>query len=572
MISPRLPNRFLASTALALSLCAAGVSRAEDAPPPAPVPTEVAPADPAATPEAAAVDPSAAVVPADALTESVTKAQETADAAAAASTEATLSINVMWMLLAGFLVFFMQAGFAMVEAGFTRAKSVAHTMMMNMMVFCIGAVGYYLTGFAFMFGGVNHTYEPVNGLDAWAYSPITLGDWTGLLDNELIIGGHGIMGLSGFALAGLSANFGVLAFFLFQMVFMDTAATIPTGSMAERLNFKGFVVMSLWVSMFIYPIVAGWIWGGGWLANLGRSMGLGNGAVDFAGSGPVHMIGGATALAGAIVIGPRIGRFNSDGTANAIPGHNIPMGIMGTIILFFGWFGFNPGSSLGFTGAFHNLAVLAAVNTLLAGAAGGISAMCYMWFVHPNRKPDPGMSVNGLLAGLVAITAPCAFVDTWAALVIGLIAGVLVCFATFGLEKMKIDDPVGAVPVHLVNGAFGVLAVGIFANGNPDTAAWNGVATPVTGLLYGGTGQFLAQLTEAGTVALVVTSASYVFYKAVDGIGWLRSSAEDELSGLDMPEMGAPGYTTDDVVMHGSGSGSRFRGAISPVKKAAASK
>lgn len=572
MISPRLPNRFLASTALALSLCAAGVSRAEDAPPPAPVPTEVAPADPAATPEAAAVDPSAAVVPADALTESVTKAQETADAAAAASTEATLSINVMWMLLAGFLVFFMQAGFAMVEAGFTRAKSVAHTMMMNMMVFCIGAVGYYLTGFAFMFGGVNHTYEPVNGLDAWAYSPITLGDWTGLLDNELIIGGHGIMGLSGFALAGLSANFGVLAFFLFQMVFMDTAATIPTGSMAERLNFKGFVVMSLWVSMFIYPIVAGWIWGGGWLANLGRSMGLGNGAVDFAGSGPVHMIGGATALAGAIVIGPRIGRFNSDGTANAIPGHNIPMGIMGTIILFFGWFGFNPGSSLGFTGAFHNLAVLAAVNTLLAGAAGGISAMCYMWFVHPNRKPDPGMSVNGLLAGLVAITAPCAFVDTWAALVIGLIAGVLVCFATFGLEKMKIDDPVGAVPVHLVNGAFGVLAVGIFANGNPDTAAWNGVATPVTGLLYGGTGQFLAQLTEAGTVALVVTSASYVFYKAVDGIGWLRSSAEDELSGLDMPEMGAPGYTTDDVVMHGSGSGSRFRGAISPVKKAVASK
>ena len=187
---------------------------------------------------------------------------------------------------------------------------------------------------------------------------------------------------------------------MFQMVFMDTAATIPTGSMAERLNFKGFIWMSLWVSMFIYPIVGMWVWGGGWLANLGRTMGLGNGAVDFAGSGVVHMIGGAIALAGAIVIGPRIGRFNKDGTANAIPGHNIPMGILGTIILFFGWFGFNPGSALGFTGAFRNLAILAAVNTLLAGAAGGMSAMFYMWWFGPTKKPDPGMSVNGVLAGL----------------------------------------------------------------------------------------------------------------------------------------------------------------------------
>ena len=218
-----------------------------------------------------------------------------------------------------------------------------------------------------------------------------------------------------------------------------------------------------------------WVWGGGWLANLGRTMSLGNGAVDFAGSGVVHLIGGTIALVGAIVIGPRIGRFNKDGTANAIPGHNIPMGVLGTIILFFGWFGFNPGSSLGFVGGFRDLAIIAAVNTLLAGAAGGISAMFYMWWAGPTKKPDPGMSVNGVLAGLVAITAPCAFVDTWAAVVIGVVAGVIVCLATFALEKLHIDDPVGATPVHFVNGLWGVIAVGIFASANPASAGWNGV-------------------------------------------------------------------------------------------------
>jgi Amt family ammonium transporter len=350
------------------------------------------------------------------------------------------------------------------------------------------------------------------------------------------------------------------------MVFMDTAATIPTGSMAERMNFKGFILMSLWVSMFIYPVVAMWVWGGGWLANLGRTMGWGNGAVDFAGSGVVHLIGGATALAGAIVIGPRIGRFNKDGSANAIPGHNIPMGVLGTIILFFGWFGFNPGSALGFTGPFRDLAILAGVNTLLAGAMGGITAMFYMWWFGPGKKPDPSMSVNGVLAGLVAITAPCAFVDTWAALVIGGFAGVLVCWATFAIEKMRIDDPVGAVPVHMVNGIWGVLAVGIFASGNPATAAWNGVPTPVTGLLYGGTTQIIAQLTQVVAVALTVTILSFIFFKIVNAIGWLRSKPADELAGLDLPEMGAPGYTNDDVVMHGGLLGGRIRGSTSPMR------
>ncbi|HNB41237.1 MAG TPA: ammonium transporter [Anaerolineales bacterium] len=461
-----------------------------------------------------------------------------------------LGVNMLWMLLGGFLVFFMQAGFALVETGFTRNKNVVHTMMMNMMVFCIGAVGYWLTGFAFQFGGVNAAYPEVSTVGAiageWAHSPITLGDWSGLLATPLLrFGQFGLLGGSGFALAGVEANAGILAFFLFQMVFMDTAATIPTGSMAERLKFSGFVVMGLWVSMFIYPLVAGWIWGGGWLQNLGRIAGLGNGAVDFAGSGPVHMIGGCVGLAGAIVLGPRIGKFNKDGSANSIPGHNITIGVLGTIILFFGWFGFNPGSSLGFLGGFRNLAVIAAINTLLAGAAGGVSAMTYMWLFGPTKKPDAGMSVNGILAGLVAITAPCAFVAPWAAVVIGTIAGVLVIWASTALEKLKIDDPVGAVPVHMVNGAWGVLAVGIFANGNPDTAAWNGMESAVTGLIYGGTTQIVAQLAEVVSIFVVVVGLSWVFFKAMYALKLMRVSREDELAGLDLPEMGSLAYPVD---------------------------
>jgi Amt family ammonium transporter len=473
-----------------------------------------------------------------------------------------LSVNVLWVLVTGFLVFFMQAGFALVETGFTRNKNVAHTMMMNMMVFCIGALGYWLTGFAFQFGGVNFTYPAINGLGAWAFSPTTLGSWTGLLDKPLLIGGSGVLGLSGFMLAGLSANVGVLAFFLFQMVFMDTAATIPTGAMAERFKFVGFALMGLWVSMFIYPLVGNWVWGGGWLANLGRTLGWGNGAVDFAGSGVVHMIGGAVALAGAIVIGPRIGKFNRNGSANPIPGHNIPLGVLGTIILFFGWFGFNPGSALGFTGGARNLAANAAVNTLMAGAAGGVAAMLYLWLFGPTKKPDPSMSVNGILAGLVAITAPCAFVDSTGAVSIGLIAGVWVCVAAVLLERIKIDDPVGAIPVHFANGIWGVLAVGLFANGNPDSASWNGVAAPVTGLLYGGGTQILAQGAEVITIAAVVVGASLVFFKVLSVLGLLRVSRRDELAGLDLPEMGTLGYPKDwepapDAVIYGQEPGAR---------------
>lgn len=462
------------------------------------------------------------------------------------------ALNIMWMLLGGFLVFFMQAGFALVETGFTRAKNVAHTMMMNMMVFCIGAIGYFICGFAFQFGAVNVTWPEINGLSAWAHSPVTLGSWVDAAGNALLstpliaIGQHGILGGSGFFLAGLGGSTGILAFFLFQMVFMDTAATIPTGSMAERLKFSGFVLMSLWVSMVIYPMVAGWIWGGGWLQNIGRTMGLGNGAVDFAGSGPVHTIGGAVALAGAMVIGPRIGKFNKDGSANAIPGHNIPMGVLGTIILFFGWFGFNPGSSLGFLGGFGALATNAAVNTLLAGSFGGVAAMTYMWLVSPAKKPDPGMSVNGILAGLVAITAPCAFVDPISASIIGIIGGVLVCLVSVWLEQAKIDDPVGAVPVHFANGIWGVISVGLFANGNPNTAGWNGVSTTVTGLFFGGGfGQLAAQIAEAGAIVVTVWGLSYLVFLGIKSVGLLRSDVEHELQGLDIPEMGSLGYPKD---------------------------
>lgn len=466
-------------------------------------------------------------------------------------TDLATAINILWMLVAGFLVFFMQAGFALVETGFTRAKNVAHTMMMNMMVFCIGALGYWLVGFAFQFGGVNSTFPATSNSPAWAFSPTTLGDWGTALQTWLIkFGQHGILGGSGFMLTGIASS-GLLAFFLFQMVFMDTAATIPTGSMAERLKFVGFCLMGLWVSMFIYPLLGNWVWGGGWLANLGRTAGLGNGVVDFAGSGVVHMIGGSVALAGALIIGPRIGRFNKDGSANAMPGHNIPMGILGTIILFFGWFGFNPGSSLAFTGAGQGLAVNAAVNTLLAGAAGGVAAMLYMWLIGPTRKPDPGLSVNGLLAGLVAITASCAFVSSWAAVLIGLIAGVVVCLVTFAIERLRIDDPVGAVPVHFANGLWGLLAVGIFANGNPASAGWNGVATPVTGLLYGGGSQLFAQVLEIAAIVMVAGGLSMAFFKVLNAVRLLRSEPKDELVGLDMPEMGVSGYTTVDVRMPG---------------------
>ena len=326
-----------------------------------------------------------------------------ARAASAASAANTVAINFVWTLITGFLVMFMQAGFAMVETGFTRGKNAAHTFAMNFMVYGIGMLAYWAIGFALQAGGLG-PMATLGGFDK--------------LNQEfaLSVGGKtwGLFGHTGFFLSGVAYAAPVFAYFLFQMVFMDTAATIPTGAMAERWKFAAFVVFSVFIGALIYPLFANWTWGGGWLSQLGVNLGLGHGHVDFAGSSVVHMTGGVIALVGAWLIGPRRGKYNADGTPNAIPGHNIPMALVGTFILCFGWFGFNPGSTL--AGSDLRIGVIA-TNTMLAGAAGSVTAMLYMWWKY--GKPDPSMMANGALAGLVAITAPCAFVTAPSAVLIG---------------------------------------------------------------------------------------------------------------------------------------------------------
>jgi Amt family ammonium transporter len=437
-----------------------------------------------------------------------------------------VAINMMWTLVAGFLVMFMQAGFALAETGFTRAKNVAHTMMLNFMVYAIGMTGYWIMGFALQMGGLG---------------PIATMGGTGVLDSEFTISlfgkEFGLFGTKGFFLAGSTYDVAVFALFLFQMVFMDTAATIPTGAMAERWTFKSFVIYGFFISMITYPLYANWVWGGGWLSTLGKNFGLGHGYVDFAGSSVVHMVGGVTALAGAMVLGPRIGKYNKDGSANPIPGHNLPMAALGCFILAFGWFGFNPGSTL----AAADLRVsVVAVNTLLASGAGAIAAMFYMWTAY--GKPDPSMMINGMLAGLVAITAPCAFVSSFWAFVIGAAAGVLVCWSVFFIERtLRVDDPVGAISVHGTCGAWGVISLGVFADGTYGDG-FNSVAGGVRGILYGDAGQLMAQLIGPLVNFAFIFGASWLFFKALDALVGMRVSPEVELEGLDVPEMGGHGY------------------------------
>jgi len=437
-----------------------------------------------------------------------------------------IAINFVWTLIAGFLVMFMQAGFAMVETGFTRAKNVAHTMGMNFLVYAIGMLGFWICGFAIMFGGVG-------ALGVLGGTPGLGGEFT----VELMGKTFGLFGTNGFFLNSTVYDVGVFALFLFQMVFMDTTATIPTGSMAERWKFSSFIAFAFFISMVVYPLYGNWVWGGGWLAMLGQNFGFGHGHVDFAGSSVVHLVGGVSALAGAIVLGPRIGKYNKDGTSNAIPGHNLPMAIIGTFILAFGWFGFNAGSTL----AGNDLRIaVAAVNTMLASAAGALSATIYMWIRY--KKPDPSMMANGMLAGLVAITAPCAFVTAPVAVLIGAISGVLVIIAVFFIDqKLRIDDPVGAVAVHGVNGLWGVLSLGLFADGTYGDG-WNGVPGAVTGLFYGDSSQFIAQLIGSAACIIFVFPVMYIFFKLTDKIIGNRVSAKDEVDGLDIPEMGIKGY------------------------------
>ncbi len=447
-----------------------------------------------------------------------------------------LGVNFTWLLMTGFLVMFMQAGFALVETGFTRAKNALHTMSMNFMVYAIGIIGFFFVGFGLAFGGLGTVgVSNLGGLKP-------LGSML-----SVSIGGTnwGIAGGTGFALTGASYDVGVIAFFLFQLVFMDTAATIPTGSMAERFRFKSFAIYALFISAILYPMFANWAWGGGWLSQLG-TLGLGSGYADFAGSGVVHSVGGWCALAGAIVIGPRIGRYARDGKiANPMPGHNQILAILGTFILAFGWFGFNPGSTFGAAGNGALRIGIIAVVTLLASGFGAASAMLYTWWTE--GKPNPAMMANGMLAGLVAITAPSGFVGPIAGSIIGLVAGVLVCLSVAFFDRIRVDDPVGAISVHGVNGLWGVLAVGIFADG---TANYGGFS--VTGLLYGNPGQLLAQIIGGAVCFAWAFGASYVFFRILDRFVPMRVSAETEIGGLDIPEMGALGYIPIDLPVPGA--------------------
>jgi len=443
-----------------------------------------------------------------------------------------IAINFVWTLITGFLVMFMQLGFALLETGLARAKNANHTMMMNLVVYGVGMLAYWLIGFSIQMGGVGAIANLGGTPPLNAEHVITLfGKPFGLF------GQHGL-----FLMHKGTYDVGVMVLFLFQMVFMDTGATIPTGAAAERWKFSAFIVTSFLFAAFTYPLFANWAWGGGWLSNLGANFGLGKGYVDFAGSGVVHAVGGLSALAIAMILGPRIGKFTRNGRPQAILAHDIVIVLTGCLILAFGWFGFNPGSTLGASGNGGLRIGSIAVNTMLASATGLLAAMLYMWIVY--RKPDASMTGNGFLAGLVAITAPCAFVNPVGAVLIGLLAGVLVCISVSFVERLlKIDDPVGAVSVHGVCGIWGVISVGLFADGKSNYGgSWNGVNGSVTGLFYGDASQLVAQLLGVATLIGFVFVMSFVFGFVIDLLVGQRVSAKSELQGLDLPEMGAVAY------------------------------
>ncbi len=440
-----------------------------------------------------------------------------------------ISINFTWLLITGSMVLFMQVGFGLLVTGLTRAKNAGHMMMMNLSSFAIALLAYFAVGFAFQFGGVS----PVANLGGIAP-----------LNGIFAHGDAGLIGLRGFFLhSGNSYDVGVLAFFFFQVVFMETAGYIIIGAIAERISFAGFIVAEIAMGALIYPIYGNWMWGGGWLAHLGSSLSLGHGAVDFAGSGVVHATGGYAALALAMILGPRIGKYRKDGTAKAIPGHNLPFVVIGTLVLVFGWMGFNPGSTFGSTDL--RIAVVA-VNTLLAGCAGTVAAMA--WTNWRWGKPDISMSCNGMLAGLVAITAPCAFVAPWAAVAIGLVAGFLVCFSVEWLDqKARIDDPCGAISVHGACGLWGVLAVGLFADGTYGDK-WNGVAGNVKGLFYGDAGQLGAQIINAGVGFAWAFGITYAVFTVAKRFVKIRVSPEVEIEGTDYGEFGQVAYPDYQLV------------------------
>lgn len=444
-----------------------------------------------------------------------------------------IGLNLLWIVVAAVLVIFMQAGFALVETGFCRARHAAHVVSTNFAIFGLGFVAFFLVGYAFMFGGFS--YPGYFGYDeAIGKALIGSGQWVFLWKGP-------------FALGDRAYDVAVLAFFLYMVAFMDTTATIPTGAMAERWKWRSFVLWGLFCGALYYPLFGAWTWGGGWLNQLGNSLNLGFGYVDFAGSGVVHAMGGVAGLAGAMVLGPRLGKYGKDGKPRALPGHHIPMAMLGTFILLIGWFGFNAGSTFAATDL--RFTVVAA-NTAIAAAFGATIAM--VWIMLRAGKPDPGMMANGMLAGLVAITAPCAFVQPWAAAVIGSVAGVLVIEAIFFFERRaKIDDPVGAISVHGVNGVWGV-AVGLFADGSYGVG-WNLTDTlktaerGVTGLFYDldlGASQLAAQAIGAAVICTVMFGLALAFFKIQNKLtkGGIRPPEDVEQSGLDLPEMGVLAY------------------------------
>jgi Amt family ammonium transporter len=439
-----------------------------------------------------------------------------------------VAVNFMWTLITGFLVMFMQAGFALVETGLCRAKNAGHTMAMNFMIYPMGMLGFYVCGFAFMFGGLG-------GIG-------TMGGYAGL-NHEITwnIFGHpfGILGWKGFMLQGAGYDTAAFALFLFQMVFMDTTATIPTGAAAERWKFSAFMIYGCCIGTIMYPLFGNWVWGGGWLSQLGVNFGLGHGHVDFAGSSVVHMQGGVIGFIFAWLIKPRHGKYDKSGKlVHPIMPHNIPFVMLGTFILAFGWFGFNPGSTL--AGTDLRIAVVA-VNTMLASATGALAATLWMWWFK-TKKPDPSMMCNGMLAGLVAITAPCAFVSAGGASIIGIVSGILVVEAVFFFDRIGIDDCVGALSVHGVNGAWGCLSIGLLADGTYGDG-WNGVAGTVRGLFYGGgLSQFWAELIGVITCFVTLSILSIIVYYIAELLVGNRVSVDVEIEGLDVPEMGVQGY------------------------------
>ncbi len=451
-----------------------------------------------------------------------------------------IATNTSWTLNTGYLVLFMQAGFALLTCGLVRKKNAAHLMMLNFAAYVFAFLAYYAVGFAFQWGGV-----AINA------APAAIGGTPGL--NGYLIGGGqwGFLGGKGFFLSGPAYDASANTLMLFEVVFMETAGYIIVGSICERITFGGFLLAELFMGAILYPIFGCWVWGGGWMSQLGSTMGLGHGYVDFAGSTVVHAVGGFCAMALAAVLGPRVGKYGRDGKPRAFPAHNIPFVVTGTFILLFGWMGFNPGSTLAAT----DLRISGiAVNTNLAACAGSASALFFWYYMF--GKPDISMACNGMLAGLVAITAPCAFVSANSAVIIGMIAGVLVCLGVLFNERvLKVDDPCGAISVHGYCGWFGAVSVGIFADGTYG-AGWNGVGAAsylgqagqgVTGLLFGDVSQFATQLMGATLCALYAFGVTYAVFSVVNAVRSMRVTPEVELEGLDVPEFGLPGYPEDVV-------------------------